>query len=251
MASLAGSRVTARRGRFALAACGAAVLLFGLVDASAARPGAGRPAAHRGARLLGMDHARVARPSAPSLRYSTFGRGRLLPGLDRSRRAGFPSSGDRVPGGTGGEIYAMNADGSGQVNLTNNPNADDGYADWSPDGAKIAFTQISADAEIFAMNADGSNQTDLSNDPATADIDPVWSPDGTKIAWARATDTSDYDIWVMHADGTNQTQLTTDPGFDAYPAWSPDGTKIAFAAAELTARVTSTSWMPTAATRRT
>ena len=39
----------------------------------------------------------------------------------------------------------MNADGSGQTNLTNNPGADDGYADWSPDGTKIAYTQVNFD----------------------------------------------------------------------------------------------------------
>ena len=126
MASLARSRVTASRGRFVLAACGAAVLLFGLVDASAARPGAGRPEAHPGARMLGIDHSRVARSSAPSMRYGMSGRAGLLPGLDHFGRAGLPPSRDRVSGGGDGEIYAMNADGSGQTNLTNNPGADDG-----------------------------------------------------------------------------------------------------------------------------
>ena len=35
--------------------------------------------------------------------------------------------------GTGSEIYAMNADGSGKVNLTNDP-ADEFAPSWSPDG---------------------------------------------------------------------------------------------------------------------
>ena len=36
------------------------------------------------------------------------------------------------------EIYVMNADGSNQTRLTNNP-ADDFYPSFSGDGSKIAF----------------------------------------------------------------------------------------------------------------
>ena len=39
----------------------------------------------------------------------------------------------------------MNADGSGQTRLTNNPAAD-GEPAWSPDGTKIAFTSDRATA---------------------------------------------------------------------------------------------------------
>ena len=36
------------------------------------------------------------------------------------------------------EIYVMDADGSNQTNLTNNP-AEEAYPAWSPDGRKIGF----------------------------------------------------------------------------------------------------------------
>ena len=130
------------------------------------------------------------------------------------------------------EIYVMNADGSNQINLTNNP-ANDEYPSWSPDAKKIAFgsnrdshSQGYINAEIYVMNADGSEQTNLTNNPAY-DHFPSWSPDGKKIAFASQRD-GNMNVYVMNADGSNQTRLTNNPGNDVKPQWSPDGKKIAF-----------------------
>jgi len=54
----------------------------------------------------------------------------------------------------------MNADGSAQTNLTNNPAANDISPTWSPDGTQIFF-RSDRDGERFdykpyVMNADGS-----------------------------------------------------------------------------------------------
>src|SRR5436853_386165 len=83
------------------------------------------------------------------------------------------------------ETYAMNANGTGQVNLTNTPAAADQKPAWSPDGTKIAFwsDRDAGNEEIYVMNADGSNPVDLTNDPNT-DFQPAWSPDGSKIAFS-------------------------------------------------------------------
>ena len=56
------------------------------------------------------------------------------------------------------EIYLMNGDGSGLVNLTNNP-ADDFRPVWSPDGEKIIFaSNRDGNKEIYMMNADGRSR---------------------------------------------------------------------------------------------
>ena len=79
------------------------------------------------------------------------------------------------------EIYIMNADGSNQVNLTNNSAHADTDADWSPDGTQIVFISSRdtewPDADIYVMDADGSNVTRLTTGPHF-DRWPSWRPVG-------------------------------------------------------------------------
>ena len=59
------------------------------------------------------------------------------------------------------EIYVVNANGSGQRNLTRNP-AYDGDPAWSPDGRKLGFvSNRDGSYGVYVMNADGSGQRRL------------------------------------------------------------------------------------------
>lgn len=73
------------------------------------------------------------------------------------------------------EIFVMNADGTAQTRLTNNP-AFDGRPSWSPDGRRIAFvSDRDGNLEIYVISARGSNEGRLTENTATH-WGPVWSP---------------------------------------------------------------------------
>ena len=94
----------------------------------------------------------------------------------------------RFLGNWGYDIFAMDADGGDEGNLTANGTADESR----PPGRRTALrspTPGRSDAEareVFVMDADGDDQTNLTNDPAD-DFAPAWSPDGTLIAFTRSS----------------------------------------------------------------
>jgi uncharacterized repeat protein (TIGR01451 family) len=129
------------------------------------------------------------------------------------------------------EIYAMHADGTGQVRLTNNT-VDPKDPAWSPDGSRIAYTSglRYVDQDIWAVNANGTGQSRLTFTPEI-ESEPAWSPDGARIAFCRNNDIwgGNNDIWVMNADGSDPVCLGPTPGSgESAPAWSPDGSLIAY-----------------------
>ncbi len=120
------------------------------------------------------------------------------------------------------EIYAMDADGGNQENLTNHP-LEDIDPDWSPDGTKIAFaSNRSGVYQIYVMDADGTNQIRLTDGPWEK-REPDWSPDGGKIVFT--VNGAEPHIDVMDADGNNRVRLEDHA---TEPSWSPDGQQVAF-----------------------
>jgi hypothetical protein len=115
------------------------------------------------------------------------------------------------------DIWVINEDGSGPVQLTTNPAADNAPA-WSPDGARIAFASTrDGNAEIYSMNADGADQVRLTNN-SVADNFPDWAPDGSVILVEFGR--------TMKPDGSDQQTIP----IGRRPSWYPDSTRLAYIA---------------------
>ena len=74
------------------------------------------------------------------------------------------------------DVYVINADGSGKINLTKSPDVTEGDPNWSPDGTKITFARArDGDYDIYTMDADGSDVAQVTNLPGN-EYTPDWQP---------------------------------------------------------------------------
>ena len=112
------------------------------------------------------------------------------------------------------QVWVMNADGTGQTQLTNAANIGGENPSWSPNGRTIVFDSdrdAAGNLDIWSMNADGTDQRRLTNSPAL-DALPSFSPDGRLIVFVSDRTAKDNrEFFRMTASGGDAVPAAEEP----------------------------------------
>jgi ABC-type sugar transport system substrate-binding protein len=154
---------------------------------------------------------------------------------NESKWPDWSHDGSRITYTAQGDIYVINADGSGQaINLTSSPE-DDQQSTWSPDGSQIAWLSGSdRNWNIFVMNADGSNVRRLTDDGKVADVQ--WTVDGQLFTHWDNQKAGCFNC-VLAADGSNIRDAGGKGEVQRYlPFWTRDGQRVECVEGDLNGR---------------
>jgi len=131
------------------------------------------------------------------------------------------------------DIYIMNSDGSGIVNLTDTPDNREYEPHISPDRQHIVFAREISPSfpRHYIMNIDGTNAHELNIHPGAQVSFLDWSPDGQKLTVVSSVD-GDEDIYTYDLNTHQINQLTFNQARDWMPIWSPAGDWIVYCSDE-------------------
>ena len=117
------------------------------------------------------------------------------------------------------DIYLADANSGCVAHLFRNSS----HPAWSPDGTRMAFTQVST-GTLIVSHIDGRSRSNFKYGGRT----PFWSPDGSRIALV-TSDAGRAGLFVFTVEDRVSTHLVNGPNISSDPGWSPDGMYIAFA----------------------
>jgi Tol biopolymer transport system component len=138
------------------------------------------------------------------------------------------------------DLYTVDA-ASAEVTALHEGTGFSAWAQWSPEGSRIAYISNETDQGgigIFVSGADGSEPVNILSGNRLGDRGPMslsWSPDGSRIAFVgKNTGTGETVVWTVNPDGTDM-RTVLDGHWEAV-SWSPDGERLLLAGVPVDAK---------------
>lgn len=126
-----------------------------------------------------------------------------------------PRCGEGCETGLRYDLFQVDVDGSGLVNLTQTPDRSEVYPSWSPDGTQLAISIGHPDPGVqglYLIDPRGELREPRIV-PTEYAIDPAWSPDGEFLVF----EGDQSQLWIVRPDGRDLRRITVDGG--SGPAW--------------------------------
>ena len=124
------------------------------------------------------------------------------------------------------DIYVQRVGGRNRTAVAADPERDEAWPAFSPDGSLIAYNESDEEGGIWIVGATGESHRRITD----FGFNPAWSPDGEHIAFATQEVVSPHDaqkstLWRVAVDGGEPVKLSDEHAYQ--PAWSPSGKRIA------------------------
>jgi Tol biopolymer transport system component len=140
------------------------------------------------------------------------------------------------------DLYMMNADGTGEVKLTDTADWQEGAPFFLPDSKTITTrawsravygTRRPTPMTIFTINVETGERIERTHDD-WMNWAPYPAPDGRHYVFVRPLldNPSNWEIFLGDLEGGEPVRLTFNDSFDGFPSISPDGTKMLFSRSE-------------------
>jgi Tol biopolymer transport system component len=140
--------------------------------------------------------------------------------------------------GDSAQLHLMDVDGSNVRRLTFSADGTtnrilDDYAEWSPDGSRIAFQRTiipeegKGSADIWLIDPETQAETPLTATPDVWDSTPTFTVDGDAVIF-ESNRSGSFELYRQPLDGGEAVRLTQREGNEGEAKESPDGRQIAF-----------------------